>query len=75
MPRKVIDLKTYEIDADLIDKFEALEPAAKKPTWTPEKDALLLKYWEDKNKHAVSELLGVTPNTARKRFRELTSDS
>lgn len=74
MSRTEIDgLEVFTIDADLIEKFEALEPAAKRVIWTKEKDELLLLYWPKKNHVEVSKLLGVCPNTARARYRTLIS--
>lgn len=40
--------------------------------WTEDMDAALLKYWTVKRQCDVAKLLGVSEDTARKRYRELT---
>lgn len=72
--RKEIKLpEGLEVDAGLLEQLEALEPAADKNPWTPEKDALLLQYWPVKNHAGVAKLLGVCSTTAIRRYRELTA--
>jgi len=39
---------------------------------TAETDALLLEHWPRANRHQVAKLLGMSENTARNRYRELT---
>jgi len=65
-----------EIDEEILKAFDAL-PSAKGPAeidWTPQKDALLLRYWPIKKHTEVARLLGVCSTTALKalkRYREL----
>lgn len=65
------------IDPELEALFDAL-PESKGGTpgrvFTPEEDALLLKYWPIKNKEQMAKLLQCHPNTARKRYKELTEE-
>jgi hypothetical protein len=69
-------IKTVAIDADLL---AALERAPDKKNqglkyeWTPEKDAILLKYWETRLHRDVCRVLRCSVNTAIDRFRLLTS--
>ncbi len=41
------------------------------PAFTPEENEALLKYWPIKSKSEVARILGVSEDTARKRYREL----
>jgi hypothetical protein len=61
-------------------ELEALQDAASAPhpaafRWTKELDALLLEHWPKKHQEAVSKAIGVSPNTARRRYRELTGNN
>lgn len=62
------------IDPELEALFEALPDGGRHygRHWTPEEDALLLKYWPIKNKVAMAKLLKVNRNTALERYRKLT---
>lgn len=62
------------ISEEMLKQFEALPDVeiGKHFEWTPEKEALLLKYWKVKRQSDVCKLLGVTENPARKKYRELT---
>lgn len=40
--------------------------------FTKEQDEILLKYWKVKKQCDISEIMGISPNTLRKRYRELT---
>ena len=65
--------RIIEIDESLIAQFEALPGAAPQKEFTPEKDALLLKYWPIKNHAEVAKLMGYSTNTCLKRYRELSN--
>lgn len=69
------NVDTVEIPAEWLDQLEALEPT--KPgnpgiIWTPEMDAVLLKYWPVKRQPDVAEILGVCVGVCRNRYRYLT---
>jgi len=69
-------VQSVEIPPDLEALFDALPEGGKSnpgKTWTPAEDAILLKYWPVKKHAAVAKQLGVSANTALKRYRELTS--
>lgn len=56
---------------------EALEAlpdvgAGRRAIWTPEMDAGLLKHWNRACKKKVAKVLGVSYDTARERYAELT---
>jgi len=61
------------ITEEMLRQFEALPDVevGKHFEWTPEKETLLLKYWPVKRQVDVCRLLGVSENTARKKYREL----
>ena len=68
--------KEIVISEELAKQLEALQDSkiGKHFEWTPEKDAILLKYWNIKKQSDVCNILGVTENPARKRYKRLTSD-
>lgn len=55
--------------------LEALpdNPRSRSRLFTPEEDALILKYWERKPKRQVAAVLGISENTIRKRWETLTT--
>lgn len=65
------------MDKSLLEKIEALPDAkmggAGRREFTPEEDEILLRFWKVKRKEDISKLLGVSENTARKRWEELTA--
>ena len=62
------------LDDETVKKFEALPPKKLKINWTPEMDALLLKYWKIKNGRDVGRLLGYSETSCRRRYDELTKE-
>ena len=64
------------ISEEMTKQLEALPDAdvGKHFEWTPEKDAILLKYWNVKRQSDICELLGITQNPARNRYRKLTKE-
>ena len=57
------------------EAFEALPDArigSAGTKWTDEMDDALRKYWKVKRQSDVAKLLGVSEDTARKRYRELS---
>ena len=71
--RKEIELPDIEIDAGLLAQFEDLPDTARQTVkWTPQLDALLLKFWPIKNKEAVADAIGYCSYACRKRYKELT---
>ena len=71
--REVVDIA---INPATLARFEALPDnslGVRRRVWTPEEDAILVKYWPSKNKESVAKALGVDTNTARRHYRELTA--
>lgn len=67
-----INGKLITIDDDTVKKIEALSPF-KGTFWTPEKDAIIMKYWNVKEHKALAEdILGTSETSARRRYRKLT---
>ena len=68
---------TIEIPPEVIDRLEAVRcrkhPNAR--TWKPWEDKLLTDYWThpDYQHKDLAEIIGVSLNTALKRYRELTA--
>jgi len=63
-----------EIDMDILAKFESLPDASNWGyDWTPQRKQLLLKYWPIKKHMFVANLLGISTNTALKKYREFSS--
>lgn len=64
-----------KVDKTLLEKMEALPDRVghmKGRTWTPEEDAALLAGWPVKRHDDVARMLGVSRNTAQRRYEELT---
>lgn len=61
-------------DSDLLAAIDALPARKKKPgvAWSPAMDAALLAGWPVKRQVDVARVIGVSPDTARKRYEELT---
>lgn len=74
MPRLKLLGTEVEVDASLIARMEGLPEAGftKKELFTEEMDALLLTYWPVKRHLEVAKCLGVSKDSALKRYRELT---
>ena len=65
------DITTIRLELEALpDMAQAPHPAAFR--WTKELDQLLLEHWPKKQQEAVCKVIGVSPNTARRRYRELT---
>ena len=61
-----------EISKEMMLKIEKLQSGHRsKVEFTPEQDAVILEYYEKKNKQQLSKLLGVAEGTMRKRYKEL----
>ena len=60
------------VDPELLKKIEQLSKGSNRNPWTPEKEALLLKYWPTKNHQDLAAVLGVHVNTALNKYKELT---
>lgn len=70
--RLTVEIPEVEIDPETVALFESMPDATIRPTWTKEKEALLVKYWPIKKHAEVAKALDVSTNTALKKFRELT---
>ena len=71
---KSYDKIIVEIDQDIIDRFEALEePKQVTGWWTPEREALLMKYWPIKRHAEVAKLLGKSDTTCRRKYEQLVA--
>jgi hypothetical protein len=64
--------ETTTVEVGYDPEFEALpDRPIKKGLFTKDMDEKLLRYWPNKNHIEVARLLGVSPTTAIKRYREL----
>jgi len=65
-----------EIDAEMFEKLESLEDTRMNIgfKWTPELEAVLLKYWPVKRKDDVAKIIGTYTQECRRKYRELTSE-
>lgn len=78
MPRKIIELPDIEISEETMSKIEALPNigTGNHTNWTDEMDAVIIKYyteWKGIKKFSdICDLIGVTPNTFKARYRKLT---
>jgi len=66
-----------EIDEETLRRFQELPDVKDShPGWqpTPEQDALLLRFWPIKTHRSVAKALGVSYNTALRRYRELAGE-
>lgn len=66
------DFNSINIDSDIIAKFESLPEKQNQGSWTPEKDALLLKYWPIKKCDEVANLFGKSVTACRDRYTKLS---
>lgn len=62
--------ETIKIDPKKIAEFEEL-PDSQASKWTPEIDAILLKFWGKKQKAAMAEKLGMPVGTLDHRYKTL----
>jgi hypothetical protein len=58
----------------LLEKLPDAKSGILGRTFTPEEDAILLKYWPVKCKRDIAKLLHCHENTARRRYKELTAE-
>lgn len=63
-----------DIDPRMLEELDALPDSrgVLRHEWTPEQDAVLLKYWTVKRQVDVARVLGMCTNSCRDRYRELT---
>lgn len=67
-------IEQVKIPPELLEKIEALPDAhvGNQPkVWTPEEDAIILRYWKQKRKADLAEILCVNEKLLRRRYREL----
>lgn len=72
--RSVTDV---QISDDMLAKIEQVretKPGKPRRQFTPEEDAILLKYWPVKNHDELAQVLGCSTTLALRRYRELTKD-
>lgn len=69
-------IETVVISKEMLAKIDSLRDTERTPPkqFSIEQDAIMLKYYEKKNKKDLAELLGVCQSTMRKRYKELTDD-
>ena len=60
------------VDPEKLAMLEALPYKRPRNEWTPEQDAILIRYWATREHLAVARIIGINPETCRKRYRELT---
>ena len=73
--RELKDAEEIVISDELLEKLEALSdarPGAKPLVWSPEQDAVLLKYWMVKRKVDVAKIVGYHTGPCRERYKFLT---
>ena len=66
---------SIEMSGTLLDLINSLPDSVEGnpgKTWTREEDEALLAGWGKKRQTEVAEILGVSLNTCRKRYRKLT---
>jgi hypothetical protein len=64
------------MDAETLRALEALpdrQIGLRERKWTAEEDAALLKHWPRAMQRDVAKLIGVSADTARRRYRFLTT--
>ena len=69
-------IETAKISEEMLAKINSLRDAGRAPVeiFTKEQDAIILEFYEKKNKIELSKLLGVCENTMRRRYKELISN-
>jgi hypothetical protein len=66
------NVATVTLPADLVDQLEALPGGLMRDhEWTEQEDTILRLYWPIKRKTSVAKILGMAPETCRKRYLEL----
>ena len=77
MSRKIIEIPDIKISEETMSKIEALPDIStgNHTNWTEEMDAVIIKYYTEwkgiKKLTDICELIGVTPNTFKARYRKL----
>ena len=77
--KKTCDTRKMQIRPELAARFEKLTPAkTSRIDWTPEQDAIILKYWKQTNREEFCDLFsdifgGTKPaiNSFKRRYYEL----
>ena len=74
MSRKV---ETFQLSEDMLDKLNALRGAGHNTTkeFTAEQDAMILEFYDKKNKADLSKIVGVCVSTMRNRSKELMEEN
>ena len=62
------------IDDETVKKFDALPNRTKLIRWTPEMDAILLKWWKVKQRRAVAAIFDCSETSCQRRYEELTKN-
>ena len=63
---------TVTLPSELVEQLEALPGGMMRDhQWTAEEDEVLRLYWPIKRKLSVAKILGMAPETCRKRYLEL----
>jgi len=67
-------IETFKISKEMQAKIDQIKDATRSfpKSFTPEQDAIILTYYEKKEKKELAELVGVCISTMRKRYKELT---
>lgn len=65
--------ENYTISKDMLAKIDSLRSASHSAStkFTAEQDEIIKKYYYEKNKEDLAELLGICVSSLRKRHREL----
>lgn len=68
--------ENYTISKDMLAKIDSLRSASHSTStaFTPEQDEIIKKYYYEKNKEDLAELLGICVTSLRKRHRILTKN-
>lgn len=70
MSGKITEFKISDEMQSKIDAIQNVSPS--KVTVTEEQKAIILKYYEKKNKEELAKLLGMSYSTLKKIYKELT---
>lgn len=66
-------IEEVKISKKMLEQIESLRDSERTPPrqFTPEQDAIILQFYEKKNKKDLSRLLGCCEGTMRKRYLDL----
>jgi len=74
MGKKITE--TFKLSEEMLEKLNAIRDAGHNTVkeFTAEQDAMILEFYDKKNKAGLAKIVGVCASTMRNRHKELTEE-